>query len=65
MYALKNGASFCSLGALVVKMEQAKDLFVVNGEGISPSEHEENVHASKSASSLSPIFSLSCYAQTT
>ena len=61
--ALKEDAMSSSLVALVVKMKQAENVFVMNVEGVFPSEPKKNVSSSISASASSPIFSLLHYAQ--
>ena len=63
--ALKEGAASSSLAPLVVKTDQAESVFVVDVEGAFPSEPREKAPAFASASTLSPIYSLSHYAKAT
>lgn len=59
---MKESATLSSLATLVVKMEQAEGVLVVDVEDIFPSEPREKVFASTFVNMLSLIFPVSCYA---
>ena len=61
---LKKCAILSSFSTFVVKIEQSKDVFVVDVEGCFHGEPKEKIHASASVSMSSPIFPLSHYTQT-
>lgn len=61
--ALKEGASSSSLAAPMMKTKQAEGVFVVDVEGVFPSEQKKNNLTPTFASTSSPIFPFSRYAK--
>lgn len=64
-FRIKEGATFSSLTASVVKTEQIEDVFVVNMKDLSLVNLKKKNSTSASVSASSPIFPLSCYVHTT
>lgn len=63
--ALNEGTTFSSLAAPMMKTELTEGVFIVDVEGIFPSEPKEYVHASTFTSTPGRIFSFSLSAQAT